>query len=118
MTTNKTNRDKTTSLSTYIQELTAGEALPAMPSSTDRTWTEILKQIGAALAPVEIDEEYYRSLRDNLTPCFKQENYFCVVWGKTPFWLIWERGGRYFARRLDSQQTKLFRHLAGIETRP
>ena len=111
MTTNESKQDNPTSISTYIRELTAGDA---MPRPENEAWEAMMTRIQFASGPAEIDEETYWWFLEVLPPRFMQGSSFCFAEGMEPFRLFWQRNGRYFVRSLDWQQTKSFCRLAGI----
>jgi hypothetical protein len=109
MMTNETKQDNTAALKSYLQELTAGEAVP-MPKN--EPWEAAMERIHAATGPAEIDEETYFWFLEVLPPRFMAGSYFCFAEGMEPFRLFWKRNGRHFVRQLDWTQTKALCRLA------
>lgn len=109
MTKNETNQEKSTSLKSYLQELTAGGASP-MPEH--ETWEAAMVRMAAASEPAEIDEETYFWFLEVLPPRFMAGSYFGFAEGAEPIRLFWKRNGRYYVRSLDWTQTKNLCRLA------
>ena len=62
----------------------------------------------------EVDRETYWHFLEVLPPRWMGRGDFCFAEGAEPFWFFWEKGGRYFCRRLTWEQTRTFGDLAGI----
>ena len=111
MTTNETKQDNTTSLKSYLEELTEGEAAP-LPA--DNTWEATMEWMQHGSGPAEIDEETYFWFLEVLPPRIMVGHYFCHAEGMEPFRLFWKRNGCYFVRSLDWRHTKTLCRLARI----
>jgi hypothetical protein len=108
MTTNETKQDNTTSLTSYLQQLTAGEVVPRLEKET---WEAMIGRISAHRGVSEIDEEAYFWFLEVLPPRIMLGSYFCFAEGMEPFRLFWQHQGRYFVRQLDWTQTKILCRL-------
>ena len=101
-----------TTLPAYIRELSRGDAVP-IPEGGE-AWTDMLVRTSANGRIAEVDEETYWHYLEVLPPWWFDGNTFCFAEGMEPFRLFWQRGKRYFCRRLTWPETYRFCDLAGI----
>ena len=91
-------------LSQFIHQLTAGDVVPA--NDPQQRWHPQVIH--------ETDEEEYDYYLDMLPPRYVNGSYFCFGEGAGPFRLFWERGGRYFGREMNMDETEQFCQLARV----
>ncbi len=105
-------RTITRTLSGYIRQLTAGD--PAKPLTDGETWARMLKRIAVYGQIAEVDKGTYSHFLEVLPPQWKDGNAYCFAEGMEPFRLFWQKGERYFYRRLTWEETHAFCDLAGL----
>ncbi|HUU95645.1 MAG TPA: hypothetical protein VM487_07885 [Phycisphaerae bacterium] len=95
-----------------FRELSEGEAVP-IPEGGE-TWRDMFDRIDAEKRIAEVDEETYWYFLEVLPPRYMDESFFCFAEGMEPLRLFWQRGCRYYVRRLNWKQTHKLCDLAGI----
>ena len=95
-----------------FRELSEGEAVP-IPEGGE-TWRAMLRRTRAEGRIAEVDEETYWYFLEVLPPRYMDESFFCFAEGMEPLRLFWQRGCRYYVRRLSWKQTHNLCDLAGI----
>jgi len=95
----------------FLAGLLAGDIEP-LPDH-ELTWSETIERLHVEGRIVEVLEETYDYFLDVLPPRYMQGNLFAFAEGYDRFLLFWRAAGKYLARQLSDDETKVFCRLTG-----
>ena len=99
-------------LTIYIHHLVNG--FPVAILGSGETQEDSTERISVPGRAAEIDADTYWWYLEILPPHLIDGDAFCFAEGIEPLRVFWRRGGRYFCRQLDWEETVTLCDLAGI----
>jgi hypothetical protein len=89
----------------------AQEGQPS-PLPDNESWADMIRRISDESRPAEIDEKTFYYFEGVLPPKLAHGCWFAFAEGMEPLTIFWQDEGRFFARRLNWNQTStLYRTL-------